>query len=250
VNEQEVRPWREARGNAVTNSKNGGSMKVYEYEVDICLNSAHTAATSRDNKVKAGLRPVRHRYFIPEKNAPVGGKTQERAFIHLLWARASDDYKLARENGYVGSFHNCVFRLLYGIFGVDIIRYLFNQGWVPQTTVDPFRPDLFLRHLCVLEQAARELKDRTKTPVCLPETAPYAATGMGPALLRFSESKHRLLLDYSLQELRGFGELGLSRRRGSDDQTVSIQIYGLCGFDDPECHSFRVDQAEFAHREF
>jgi hypothetical protein len=229
--------------------KNGGNMKVYEYEVDICLNSAHTAATSRDNKVKAELRPVRHRYFIPEKNAPAGTKTQERAMIQLFWARASDDYKTARDNGYVGSFHNCAFRLLYGIFGVDIIGYLFNQGWVPLTTIDPFRPDLFLQRLIVLEQAARELKDGAKTPVCLPETAPYAVTGMGPELLRFSETEHRVLLDYSLRELRGFGELGASRQWGGGDQTVSIQIYGLCGFDDPECQSFRVDQAEFDHSE-
>jgi hypothetical protein len=214
-------------------------MKVYEHSIDILLSPTFEDAKNRDNEVKQRLRPVRERCFTPTKGAPAGTKTQERALVRLLWNRASERYKSARENGYVGSFHNCVFELLFGIFGMDIIAYLFNQGWVPETTVNPFRPLPFLKRLSVPEEAARKLKDHAKTPVTLPETAPYLVPGMGPDLECFREKQHRLLLECSLRELRGFGELALSRRR--QEQTVFIQIYDPYGFDDPECQAFQMD---------
>ena len=107
--------------------------------------------------------------------------------ISLFWDRASNKHKLARENGYIGSYHNCVFRLLYAVFGLDIIAYLFNQTWVPDTTIDPFRPGLFLERLSVLERATKELVDGAETPVRLPGTAVYFGPDIGPTLRLYSD---------------------------------------------------------------
>ncbi len=216
-------------------------MKVYENSIDILLTGARKDANRRNQAAQDELWPVRSHYFTPTKGTPVGAKTQERALIQLLWGRASGNYQLARESGHVGSFHNCVFRLLYGVFGADIIAYLFNQAWIPVTTIDPFDPALFLKRLNVLENAARVLKDRAKTPVLLPETAPYVAAGMGPELPCFNEKQHRLLLDSSLRELRGFGELGFSCAWRRDKQTVFIYISTPHEFDDPEVDAFKFN---------
>jgi hypothetical protein len=183
-------------------------MKVYDSIIEICLDPVCKNEAIRDDKAQRELGHVRGIYFKPAKAAPMDTTTQERSLIQLFWERASFEYKVARENGYVGTDHNCVLRLLYGVFGLDIIGYLFNRSWVPATTIDPFRPDVFLERLSVLEQAAADLTDGWKTPVKLPETTAYFRPGMGPKLSRFSEERHRLLLDYSLRELRAFGELG------------------------------------------
>jgi hypothetical protein len=216
-------------------------MKVYEYPIEICLSPAFDNASRRDDDAERKLGPVYNRYFTPVEDAPEGTTTQERALIRLFWERASHEHKLARENGYVGSFHNCVLRLLYGMFGADVLAYLFDQAWVPATTVDPFRPGLFLERLCVLERATKELKDGAKTPVRLPETTPYFRPGMGPELNGFSEEKHLLLLDYSLRELRDFGELGLSLHAENEKLRVYIHIWQPIEFDDPEIEAFAAN---------
>lgn len=224
-------------------------MRVYEQNIEICLNPAFDNATKRDDEFKERLRPLRERCFTPINGVLGGTMRQEKALVRLLWNRANVNYKLARERGYVGSFHNCVFELLFGIFGVDIIAYLFDQPWVPATTVDPFRPLSFLERLGVLEEAAREFKDGAKTPVTLLKTARYLAPGMGKDLECFREKHHRLLLEYSLRELRGFGELAYARRWRGQEQTVSISIYDPDGFDDPECDAFMMDPTGLAENE-
>jgi hypothetical protein len=198
-------------------------MKVYESEIEICLQPVFGNGSKRDDVAEKELRPVYSRYFEPSEDAPKGVTTQERALLSLFLDRASNEHRVARENGYVGSYHNCVFKLLYDVFGLDIIAYLFDQAWVPSTTIDPFRPRLFLKRLAVLERAAMELKDGAKTPVELPETTGHFLTGSKPN--DFSEEKHRLLLNYSLRELQDFGQLGLSLERKGQRPTVDISIY-------------------------
>ena len=216
-------------------------MEVYEHQIEICLSPVHYDALERDRDVKEKLKAVREHYFTPAKGGPSGTTTQERALIRLFWGRACQDYKLARENGCVSSFHNCAFRLLYGVFGADVIAYLFNQAWVGFSIVDPFRPRMFLDRLSVLEQASRGLKDGATTPISLPDIVPYVVAGMGPQLKCFREKQHGLLLDYSLRELRGFGELGLSRQWKREVQTVCIHLHAPYGLHDPECQAFRID---------
>jgi hypothetical protein len=222
-------------------------MKVYEYPIEICLEPVFDNASRRDDESQRELEPVYARYFTPVEDATEGTTTQERALIQLFWGHASHEHKLARENGYIGSFHNCVFKLLYGAFGLDIIAYLFDQAWVPTTIIDPFRPGLFLERLSVLERATKELKDGAKTPVRLPETAPYLRPGMGPELNGFSEEKHRLLLDYSLRELRDFGELGLSLQAENEKLSVRIHIWQPHEFDDPDIETFAANPKDFDH---
>lgn len=219
-------------------------MKVYDSIIEISLEPVFGNVSSTDDKAQRELDSVYDIYFKPTEDAPAGTMTQERALIHLFWERASNEHKVARENGYVGTSHNCVFKLLYGVFGLDIIEYLFNQSWVPSTTIDPFRPELFLERLSVLEQAATELKDGAKTPVKPPTTAPYFRPGMGPELNSFSEENHRLLLDYSLRELRDFGELALSVQTEEAKLSVDIQIYTPREFHDPEIMAFAVGPKE------
>jgi hypothetical protein len=200
-------------------------MKVFESLIDICSSPVFDDFARRREAVEHEFSSVQDRYFTPAKTAPAGAITQERALIDLFWERAGLSHKTAKEIGYIGSYHNCVLQLLYGILGVDIIKFLFDQASAPHTTVDPFRPKLFLERLSVLERVANRLKDGSKTPVRLPETAPYVQSGMGPRLERFSEEQHRLLLDYSLRELRDFGELGLLYQSRSKKVTVEIHIY-------------------------
>jgi hypothetical protein len=114
--------------------------------------------------------------------------------------------------------------LLYGVFGTDILAFLFDQAWFPGALINPFRIQRFLERLSVLERAATELKDETKTPVLLQETSHYLRDRMGPKLTHFEEDKHRLLLSASLRELRDFGELGLSLQGRDKPLTVTIHM--------------------------
>jgi hypothetical protein len=207
-------------------------MTVYESVIEICLNPVFNEATSRHEAVELQLLPLCDRYSVRLKDAEVDYRSEEKALIGLICNRhARNEYALAREVGYVGSRHNCVFNLVYGVFGVDFIAYLFDQPWVPATTVNPFRPKLFLNRLSALERATRQLKDGSRTPLSLPETARYVQSGMGHRLRRFSEEKHRLLLEYSLRELRDFGELGLSVPPTNKKLSADISIYAPHGYD-------------------
>lgn len=193
-------------------------MKVYESEIEICLEPLFSEVCSRDDEIQRELEPIYKRHCKQ-------GISADQALIRLYWERASNLHKVARENGYIGSYHNCVFHMLYEIFGVDIIAYLFNQAWIPSTTINPFRPGVFLERLAVLETAVRELKDGAKTPLALRETADYFISGIGPEMEFFSETEHRVVLTYSLRELRGFSELGLSLERRGQKPKVHINIY-------------------------
>jgi hypothetical protein len=201
-------------------------MTVYESTIEICLNPAFEAATRRSDLAEKELLPVCERYSVQLRGKPGDATTQEQSLLSLFWKRrAGHEYSLAKENGYVGSGHNCVFKLLYGVYGADIIAYLFDQPWVPATTINPFRAEPFLDRLSVLEAAAKRLKDGWSTPLSLRETLPCVKAGMGLRLRRFREKKHRLLLNYSLRELRDFGELGVSLAEAGKKPSVDISIY-------------------------
>ena len=71
-------------------------------------------------------------YFKPTEEATKGTSTQERAMIEQMeLAIREEDPGVARSI----SEGDVVFRLLYGVFEADIIAYLFDQAWVPATTV-------------------------------------------------------------------------------------------------------------------
>ena len=140
-------------------------------------------------------------------------------------------------SGYIG-YRNCVFSLLYGVFGIDVLRFLFDQDWVPSVEIDPFSPSKFLKRLSMLQREAEKLKDGAATPVRLEWADLYIRQGMGPALASFSEDEHRLLLDASLQELHDFGKLGLELQREGEVPRVEIHIWIPDGDYDSEILKF------------
>jgi hypothetical protein len=160
-------------------------MKVYKSDIQICLEPVFSDARRYDHNVRDELGSLHGRCVDPVEKEEL--KYQDYSLVELFWKRSDKQHKIARENGYLGSYHNCAFTLLYGAFGADIIAYLFNRKWVPSTTVDPFLAGDFLQRLSVLEGAATGLKDGAETPVRLPETAPYSISGMGPELEFFRE---------------------------------------------------------------
>jgi hypothetical protein len=202
--------------------------------------------------------------------------------IAEMWAEEDGDCKkfarafyggtAAKEFGYLNTFLNCAFNLLHNVFGADVVAYLFDKEWIPtvkpvrtvvfpstlvpppygtmwRTVVKPFRPALFLERLTVLDTTIKQLRDEAITPILLPETAPYRRGDGGITLKQFREKHHRLALDFSLSELRGFGELGRSH---CQDPFLSASIlfgvsYGHGEFDASaakqrlERESFTVD---------
>jgi hypothetical protein len=210
-------------------------VKVYESVIQIRLYqyAEEVESTDLDNKL---LKALRLRYFRPTKKVPVGVRTPERGLIRLLELRASGP--VVSFVKYIHSHHNCVLNLLYAIFGADIIAYLFDQAWVPATTVVPFRPRLFLKRLSVLELAVDKLRDGAKMPIWLAETDHYLRPGMGPRLNRFSAKYHGLLLKWSLRELRAFGEFGLTLSTKTRPPRVEISILNSVDLDDPEVSPF------------
>jgi hypothetical protein len=213
-------------------------MKVYESIIEICMREALDQFEERSEKEVRKLRALRKLNPV-SRDEFYDVETQESALLDLLWRRACVLTDRWGSNGYVGSFQNCVFSLLYGLFSADILAFLFDRAWVPAATINPFRPEPFLHRLAALERAAKKLKDGARTPVRLPETVAYIRAGMGPELNQFSERKHRLLLESSLRELRNFGELGLSlQQQGGEKQTVDIQITIFEGDYDPEILAF------------
>ena len=201
-------------------------MTVYESVIEICLDPVFSEASERSDAVEQAMGPLCDRYSLRMLDTKIDETSQQKALIGLFCKRrAGHRYALAQENGYIGSYHNCVFELLYGVFGVDIIGYLFDRPWVPRATINPFRPGLFLRRLSVLEQAVTGIPDRTRTPLPLLRGNEYFCPGMGPRLMRFKDKKHRTLLLYSLGELRSFGELGRSLRLANRKPSVHINIW-------------------------
>jgi hypothetical protein len=70
---------------------------------------------------------------------------------------------------------------------------------------------------------------------------------MGMRLRHFREKKHRLLLNYSLRELRDFGELGVSLDEAGKEPDVEISVYA--GYDyGPEMLRFDSTEDEIPER--
>jgi hypothetical protein len=210
-------------------------MTVYESVIQVVLYPDPNDAVERTATNYEQLRSLRDLYFEPTMEEPTGVTTQERALIRMLEVRS-----IGSAVSCISSHANCVLNLIYGVFGVDTLAYLFDQSWVPATTVNPFRPGLYLKRLSVLERTASELKDGARTPVWLPETAQYFRPGMGPSLECFKDKEHRLLLDHSLRELREFGELGLSLAKEDREPSVEIGVYDPYHsyYDDPAIQAF------------
>jgi hypothetical protein len=210
--------------------------KVYENVIQIKLHKGfdHDEYMYMRDLKKQFLSLSDH-YFKPTKEAPKCTSTQERAMIdRMKWVIDEKEPGVARSI----SEGDVVLRLLYGVFEADIIAYLFDQAWVPATTVVPFRPRLFLKRLSVLERVVDKLKDGAKTPIWLPETDHYLRPGMGPKLNRFSAKHHGLLLKWSLRELRAFGEVGLTLPTEPEAPRVEISILNPVGLDDSEVSPF------------
>jgi len=213
-------------------------MTVYESVIEIWLEPTLSRFEQHQKEFIPRLRALRRQH---NPASGFGGVSQERGLLDLLWQRTCFQNEKVGSSGLVESFTNCAFKLLYGVFGTDTIRFLFDKHWVPKVTIEPFYPTLFLERLAILEQAAQKLQDGAKTPIRLRQTAPFVRTGMGPKLERFEEQKHRILLDASLRELRDFGELGQASQQPNENLRVGIQIwepYG--GVIDPEILNFSV----------
>jgi hypothetical protein len=212
--------------------------KVYENVIQIKLHRGiDTDERLYRDALERQLPSLREHYFKPTKEASKGTSTQEQAMIdHMEEELAIDDEDL----GVARSIRegDVVFRLLYGVFEADIIAYLFDQAWVPATTVVPFRPRLFLNRLSVLERVVDKLKDGARTPIWLEETNPFLRPGMGPKLKCFRDRHHRLLLKCSFRELRAFGEVGLTLPREAVAPRVEISIWNPYGLDDSEVSPF------------
>jgi hypothetical protein len=192
---------------------------IYDHTIEIFMDDVLSALDDKYLEMAKELHAVR-RMYIPQRTKD----SQEWALLDLLWKRACVQIERSGSNGYVGPYCNCALNLLYGVFGTDVLSFLFDQAWFPGAIISPFRVQPFLERLSVLERALGELKDGTKTPVLLPETAHYVDDRMGPKLTHFEERKHRLLLSASLRELRDFGELGLSLQGRDKPLTVTIHM--------------------------
>jgi hypothetical protein len=214
---------------------------VYEHLIEVYMEDASSQTDQINDEMVNQLRAVRKLYPV-ERHEMYDSTTQESALLDRLWDRACVLADAAGSNGYVGSFQNCVLRLLYGVYGIDLLAFLFDRAWVPWAKIDPFRPALFLERLVVLERAAEKLRDGTKTPLLMPETALYVRRGMAVELEHFIEEKHRFLLTSSLRELRDFGELGLSLERQGKAQTVGMHIYQQHDEPDPEVMAFATEE--------
>lgn len=105
-------------------------MTIYDSVIEIIMQDVFDKSQKANDELTQRLREIRKEY-------PVGPfeVTQERALLDLLWRRIDPDYSSVGENGYVGSFQNCVFSLLYAVFGADVIAFLFDRPWAPVCTV-------------------------------------------------------------------------------------------------------------------
>jgi hypothetical protein len=196
---------------------------IYDCDIEILMDDVFLAFDEKYREMVKELRTVRKMY-VPRREKEYVVHSQESALLDLLWKRACVLTDRSGSNGYVGPSSNCALNLLYGVFDIDILAFLFDQTWFPGAHIIPFRVQLFLERLGVLERAVSDLKDGTKTPVLLPETAHYLDDRMGPKLIHFEEKKHRLLLSASLRELRDFGELGLSLQGRDKPLMVTIHM--------------------------
>jgi hypothetical protein len=196
---------------------------IFEHVIEIFMDDALLARDDKYREMVKELHTVRS-IFVPQREEEYVIHSEESALLDLLWKRASVLADLSGSNGYVGTYHNCALKLLNGVFGTDTLAFLFDQACSRGALINPFRVQLFLERLSVLERAVGELKHGTKTPVLLLETAHYLRDGIGTRLSHFDEQKHRLLLSASLRELRDFGELGLSLQGTDKPLRVTIHM--------------------------
>jgi hypothetical protein len=204
---------------------------VFEQVIEIVMEGVFDKIRDEANKSLCELR---------EKRKVYEEWSEERAFLDLLWNHAGQDSAVGK-NGYVGSYNNCTFSILYEVFGVDIIRFLFNQAWVPYITINPFVAEHFLSRLATLEAAASELRQGQGIPVLLPETAPYIPPGSEAEMKSFT-ADHRFFLNHSFRELRDFGELGRSLQQMRRELEVFIHIWTPDG-------EYSDEIMAFAHKE-
>jgi hypothetical protein len=168
--------------------------------------------------------------------------SQEHAILDRLFDQDLNHTACSGKNGYIGSYHNCAFSVLYEVFGVDVIAFLFSQPWVPHTIIDLFQPKQFLTRLTVLEEAANLLREGDALPALLPETAPYLWPGIVHEPSSFLVGRNGFFLRHSFRELRDFGELG--RRMEPDEKKlkVDINIFIPDGEYSPEILAFAAQQ--------
>src|SRR5436190_402151 len=156
-------------------------MRVYNSIIEVCLDPAFEEAGKSNDELIRKLRTLRRRHeSVPESLMWDGPGDQKQALLDLLWKRACWLDNSSGAKGYVGSYQNCTFDLLYGVFGIDVLAFLFDQPWVPRVTIRPFDAESLLERLSILERAAEKLVDGTKTPVVIPEATKYVRKGMGP----------------------------------------------------------------------
>lgn len=213
-------------------------MKVYEGVIEIVMQPFFTRVSDANHEVMAKLEALRKRHKRKLSRSDVYSiYAHGQELLAHLEHRGHGQGDRPAVAGYIG-YQNCVFSLLYGVFGIDILRFLFDRDWVPSADIDPFSPSLFLKRLSMLQKEAKKLKDGTTTPVRLESADSYIRKGMGPTLVCFSQDEHRLLLDASLQELHDFGKLGLELQREGEAQRVHINIYIPYGDYDSETLKF------------
>jgi hypothetical protein len=188
---------------------------VYESQIEIAIHNVFDGPRHETLEFASEVDLLRRGY--PED-------TQEWAILKRLSQRAREA-ACDGKDGYVGSYNNCAFSVLYEIFGVDVIAFLFNQSWIPSKVVDPFFPGQFLDRLAVLESALGKLTEGDALPMLLNQAESYRWPGASPTPSLFLDGKHGLLARYSLHQLRGFGEVGVRLQRTHDNLTVDINIF-------------------------
>jgi len=206
---------------------------VFQQVIEIVMEGVFDKIRDEANKSLCELR---------EKRKVYEEWSEERAFLDLLWNRAGQDSAVGK-NGYVGSYSNCAFSILYEVFGVDIIGFLFNQAWVPNITIRPFLAEHFLNRLATLEEPASMLTQGQRIPVLLPQTTPYIPPGSEAETKSFTED-HRFFLNHSLRELRDFGELGRSLQQAGKDLEVYINVWIPEGEYSDEIMAFAHEERE------
>jgi hypothetical protein len=135
------------------------------------------------------------------------------------------DREWFKDRQYIG-YGRCSYKLLYRVFGIDVIAYLFNKHWIPEVTIEDFIPYRFLERLSVLERAAEKMNQDMTIPLRLSGDATRFALGKdGPGESWFEEDKDGFFLDHSLNGLRKFGRLTRLAHNAGIPFTVKINFY-------------------------
>ena len=198
---------------------------VYDGMIEIWLEEPQDIFLKESEKRARTLWQLRRQFPTTWNGDGVRKVTQESSVLDLLWKRACVLSEHSGANGYVGAYQNCAFSLLYGIFGADVVGFLFDRKWVDGVRIDPFQPEPFLERLSILERAMQSLKEDSKIPIVLAETAQFRRPGVGTKLNRYNKALHHLLVESSLRELHDFGECGVSHLSNTGKLVAKIHIY-------------------------